>query len=119
MSTLIRIGVLYAAPAIAILAALVAFVVLLRRVRRGALHRTRAAWLYSTTLLLPVLVVIVIWGVGELASYFAVASDLFAWDAQASLGFLLSLLPLGGYVAAPIALLVLVFWAIMAGSRRT
>ena len=119
MSTLIRIGVLYAAPAIAILVAIASFVVLLRRVRRGALHPTRAARIYSTTLALPIVVVVVVWAVGEVSSYVSVAPEQFAWDAQASLGFALSLLPLAGYVALPIALLVVAFWAIMARARRS
>ena len=110
---------LYAAPVVAIAAAIVYFVVLLRRVRRGALRRTKAAWLYSTTLLLPLATVVAVWGVGELSSYFAAGSDEFAWDGAASFQFLVSLLPLGAYVGAPIVALVVSFWATMALSRPT
>jgi hypothetical protein len=115
--TLLRVGVFYAAPVVAVAVAIVYFVVLLRRVRRGALRRTKAALLYSTTLLLPLAVVVAVWGVGELSSYLAASSDEFTWDGAASMQFLLSLLPLGAYVGAPIAALVVSFWATMALSR--
>jgi hypothetical protein len=118
MEIFIRIGVLYAAPVIAVAVAIVYFVVLLRRVRRGSLDRSKAALRYSTTLLLPPAVVIAVWAAGELSSYFAAASADLAWDGTASLQFLLSLLPLGAYVGIPIVALVVSFWAVMAVSRR-
>jgi hypothetical protein len=114
----LRIGVLYVAPALAVLIAAAAFVVLLRRVRRGVLSRAKAAWLYSTALLLPFAAIVVVWGVGELSSYFAAGGGEFVWDPGVSLRFLAGLLPLAGYVGVPIALLVIAFWAMMATGGR-
>ncbi|MBI4194338.1 MAG: hypothetical protein HY526_04590 [Betaproteobacteria bacterium] len=56
----------------------------------------------------------IVWATAELASYFAVASDQYAWDAGAALQLLVSLYPLAAYVGAPIALLVIVFWSVLA-----
>jgi hypothetical protein len=54
------------------------------------------------------------WAVAELASYAAAGSDSYTWDYDAALGVLRSLLPIAGYVAAPIALSVVAFWALLA-----
>lgn len=72
--------------------------------------RKRAAALYSMTLLLPIAAVLVVWATAELASYLAIASDTYAWDADAALNVLISLLPIALYVAAPIAILAVSFW---------
>jgi hypothetical protein len=113
----LRIGVLYAAPALAVLIAAAAFVVLLRRVRRGELERARAARLYAATLLLPLAAIVVVWLVGEASSYFAAGAGEFVWDPGTSLRFLVGLLPLASYVAAPIAVLVAAFWLTLALAR--
>lgn len=113
----IKIGVLYGAPTLALLLAVIYFAVLLIRVRRGTMSRAKAAALYPGTLLLPVATVIVVWGTGELASYFAVAPGQFAWDSAAALQFLISLVPVAAYVGAPIVLLIISFWAALAFSR--
>jgi hypothetical protein len=113
MWTLVRIGTLYAAPVAAVLVALVAFAVLLRRVRRGTVTRARAAALYTGTLLLPLAAVATVWGMAELSSYFAAPAD-YAWDGGAAVQVLLSLLPLGTYVGAPIVLLIVAFWTTLA-----
>jgi hypothetical protein len=106
----IKIAVLYGAPIIAVLVAIVFLVVLLLRVRRGAITRGRAAAVYPVVLLLPVATLLIVWGTAEIASYLAVPSGRYAWDASAALDVLVSLLPIAGYVAAPIALLVVALW---------
>lgn len=108
----VRIGVLYAAPIVAIVLAITYFIVLFLRVRRGAISRERAVLRYARVLLLPIIVVIVVWGAGEISSYLAAPQD-YRWDAESSWTFLVSLLPLGLYVGVPIALLVIVFWLAM------
>ncbi len=118
MWTVVKIGTFYAAPVVAVLAALVYFAVLLLRVRRGTLTRTRAAALYTGTLLLPLAAVAAVWGVAELASYFAAPAE-YAWDAGAAMQVLLSLLPLAMYVGAPIVLLIVAFWATLAVMKST
>src|SRR4051812_36343670 len=105
----IRIGVLYGAPILAVGGALAYFVVMFRRVRRGAISRKRAALRYASVLLLPIVVVLAIWGTGEISSYFAAPDD-FHWDLESSRVFLMSLLPLAAYVGAPIAALFIAFW---------
>ena len=117
MWTLIKIGTFYAAPIAAVVAAFVLFVVLLRRVRRGTLPPAQAAILYACTLVFPLVAVGAIWGVAELANYAAAGSDTSAWDGAAALDVLLSLLPIAGYVAAPIALAVVAFWIVIARFR--
>jgi len=114
----VRIGVLYAAPIVAIVMAIAYFIVLFRRARRGAISREKAALRYASVLLLPIVVVLVIWAAGEFSSYFAAPED-FRWDAEASWSFLVSLLPLGLYVGIPTALLVIVFWLAVRFSRPT
>jgi hypothetical protein len=104
----VRIGVLYAAPIIAIVIAIAYFIVLFRRVRRGAIGRERAMLHYPSVLLLPFIVIVVIWGAGEISSYLAAPQD-YRWDAESSWSFLLTLLPLGLYVGVPIAGLVVLF----------
>lgn len=113
----IKIGVFYGAPIVAVVLAIVCFAVLLIRVRRGSTGRARAAAFYPGALLLSPATVIVIWGTGELASYFAVGPGEFIWDGDAAIGFLVSLLPIAAYVAIPIALLVVAFWVTLAVSR--
>jgi len=105
----VRIGVLYAAPVAAIAIAIAYFIVLFLRVRRGAISRERAALRYASVLLLPIAVIVVVWGAGEISSYLAASED-YRWDAEGSRSFLLSLLPLGLYVGVPIAGLVVLFW---------
>ena len=114
----IKIAVLYGAPVVAVLLALVFFVVLLMRVRRGAMTRGRAAALYPLVLLLPAVTLVVVWGTAELASYLAVPSGRYAWDAHAALDVLTGLLPIAGYVAAPIVVLILLFWATVGLFKR-
>ena len=104
----VRIGVLYAAPIVAIVVAIAYFIVLFLRVRRGAISREKAALRYASVLLLPIVVIAVVWGAGELSSYLAAPQD-YRWDAESSLSFLLGLLPLGLYVGVPIAGLVVLF----------
>ena len=116
MSTLIRIGVFYGAPIAAVVVAVTYFFVLARRVRLGIIARPRAALRYALTLLLPVVVLIAIWATAELSSYFASAGSL-EWDRDASIGVLIGLLPIAGYVALPIIALNIAFWAI-ARSRK-
>ena len=106
----IRIGVLYAAPIVALLVATGYFVVLLRRARRGALSRAAARRRYAHTLLLPLAVIVVVWATGEFASAFAVGIGHSTWDADASLQFLASLVPLGAYVLIPVLILNAGFW---------
>lgn len=117
MWTILKIGVFYGAPIVAVALAVAYFVVLLLRVRRAGLGRSKAALLYAWTLLLPIAVVVTVWGTAELAGYFAAASDGFAWNSSASISFLLSLFPLAGYVGVPIAALNVVFWATLALGR--
>jgi len=114
MWTLLKIGTFYAAPVVAVAAALVLFVVLLRRVRRGAQPRKSAALVYACTILFPLVAVGAIWGVAELSSFAAAGAEQFAWDREASLAVLASLLPIAAYVAAPIALSIIAFWIVLA-----
>ena len=113
----IKVGVFYGAPIVAVVLAIACFALLLVRVRRGAMSRGKAAALYPVTLLLPVAALIVVWGTAELAGYYAVPPGQYAWDGSAALQFLLSLLPLAAYVAIPIAVLVVLFWATLAFSK--
>jgi hypothetical protein len=114
----IKIGVFYGAPIAAVGLTIAWFAVLLVRVRRGTLSRGRAAALYPATLLLPFAALIIVWGTAELAGYYAVPSGQYAWDGSAALQFLLSLLPLAAYVLIPIAVLVVLFWAILGFSKK-
>jgi hypothetical protein len=110
----IKIGVLYGAPVLAMVLAMLYFVVLLLRVRRGAVTPAKAAARYPLALLLAPATVLVVWGTAEIASYLSVASGRYVWDAGAAWDVLVSLLPIAGYVAAPIALLVVAFWVTLA-----
>jgi hypothetical protein len=110
----IKIGVLYGAPVLAVVLAMLYFVVLLLRVRRGTVTPRRAATRYPLTLLLAPATVLVVWGTAEIASYLSVASGRYVWGAGAAWEVLVSLLPIAGYVAAPIALLIAAFWATLA-----
>ena len=114
----VRIGVLYAAPIVAIVMAIAYFIVLFLRARRGAISHGKAALRYASVLLLPIVVIAVVWGAGEISSYFAAPQD-YRWDAESSWSFLVSLLPLGLYVGVPTALLVIVFWLAVRFSRPT
>lgn len=105
MSIELRIGVLYATPVLAVLVALLYFLLLWRRMRRGAMSRSRALRRFGWMLVLPIAVVLVVWATGELASYLAVAGARYAFDVRAAAQFLWSLAPLAVYVAAPILLL--------------
>ena len=105
----IRIAVFYGAPIIAVGVAILYFALLLLRVRRATIEPRKAALRYTSVLLLPFAAVLVIWAAGEASSYLASSED-FHWDAEASRAFLMSLLPLGAYVGAPIVALVVTFW---------
>lgn len=113
----IKIAVLYGTPVLAVLLAIVWFVVLFRRVRRGVTGRARASALYALTLLLPFATVLVIWGTAEISSYLAVGSGGYVWDARLALDVLTSLLPIALYVGAPIAFLAIAFWLTLALRR--
>jgi hypothetical protein len=102
----VRIGVLYAAPVLAVAIAIVHCVRLWRSVRRGDLPRSAALGRFAWLLLLPIAVVLTVWATGEVASYFALGGGAYAFDADASMQFLWSLAPLAGYVALPIVLLL-------------
>ena len=106
----LRIAVLYGAPIVAVAAALVWFVLLWRRVRRGTLRPARAAALYPIALLLAPAAQAVVWATAELASYFSVPAGGFVWDPGEALVLLQALLPIAAYVGIPIAALVIVFW---------
>ena len=110
----IKIAVFYGAPILAVVLAIAYFAVILIRVRRGTINRRKAAALYSSTLLLPVAAVIVVWSTAELASYFAAGSDRFVWDGSAALQLMIGLLPIAAYAGAPIAVLVVSFWLTLA-----
>jgi hypothetical protein len=116
MGIAVRIGVLYGAPIIAVGVAILYFAILLLRVRRGATNARKAALRYASTLLLPLAVILIVWGAGEMSSYLAAPGD-YRWDPELSRSFLLSLLPLGAYVGAPIAALVVAFWVVMKSYR--
>src|SRR4030095_11680763 len=113
MSTLLRVGVFYGAPVVAVVWAIAYFVVVVRRWRRGILPRSSAALRYASTLLLPVVAVLAIWATAEISSYLASAGS-FEWDRAASIDVLRSLLPIGGYVALPIVALNMVLWVLLA-----
>jgi hypothetical protein len=113
----VRIGVLYGTPIVAVGAAILYFGVLLLCVRRGAIDARKAALRYACTLVLPLVVILIVWGAGEMSSYLAAPGD-YHWDAELSRSFLLSLLPLGAYVGAPIAALVVTFWVAMKSYRQ-
>jgi len=117
MSIAVRIGVLYGAPIIGVGAAILYFGVLLLRVRRGAIDAKKAPLRYASTLVLPLVVILIVWGAGEISSYLAAPGD-YHWDPESSRSFLLSLLPLGAYVGAPIAALVVAFWVAMRSYRQ-
>ncbi|HEX6006231.1 MAG TPA: hypothetical protein VFZ14_19730 [Burkholderiales bacterium] len=113
----IKIAVLYGVPVLAVLIAIVWFVVLFRRVRRGATSRRRAGALYVLTLLLPFAAVLVIWATAEISSYLAVGGNGYVWDARVTLDVLTSLLPIAVYVGAPIVLLAVAFWLTLAFAK--
>ncbi|MBI4195034.1 MAG: hypothetical protein HY526_08150 [Betaproteobacteria bacterium] len=113
----LKIGVFYGAPLVALVLAIAYFVVLLVRVRRGAIGRKKAAVRYSSTLLLAPATLIVVWGTAELTGYFAVPSGQYVWNASAAMDSLISLLPIAAYVGIPIAVLVLAFWSALAFSK--
>jgi hypothetical protein len=114
----IKIGVLYGAPVLAVVLAMVYFVLLLVRVRRGTVTPKKAAALYPLALLLAPATVLVVWGTAEIAGYLSVPSGRYVWDAGAAWEVLVSLLPIAGYVAAPIALLLVAFWVMLALRNR-
>jgi len=110
MCITLKIGMFYGAPILAVVLALLWFVVLLLRLRRGQITRLRAALSYGWALVLPVFAVLLIWLTGEIAGYFSSSVERFVWDAELSWQFLLGLLPLGFYVGAAILVLQLLFW---------
>ena len=117
MGTALRVGVFYGAPIAAIAVAVMYFAVLLLRVHNGAMPARQAARRFLLVLLLPIAVVLVVWGAGELASYLA-SPEQFQIDAAASTDFLMSLLPLAAYVGAPIVGLVIAFWSIASARHK-
>ncbi len=106
----LKIGMFYGAPILAVVLAMVWFVVLLLRVRRGQITRSRAVLCYGWALVLPVFAVLLIWLTGEIASYFSSSVERFVWDPELSWQLLSGLLPLGFYVGAAILGLQLLFW---------
>lgn len=114
----VRIAVFYGAPALALALALAYFAVLVLRVRRGTLGRARAAALYPLALLLAPAALALIWATAELASYLSVPAGGFAWDAGEALGLLYALLPIAAYVGIPVAVLTVVFWALLWAQGR-
>jgi len=115
----IKIGVFYGAPILAVLLAAACFAGLLRRVRRGATRRARAALYYAATLLLPLATIGVLWATAQLASYASVPSGQYVWDSGAAIALFIGLLPVAGYVGIPIAALVVLFWLTLAAGART
>lgn len=109
----LKIGVFYGAPILAVALALLWFVVLLLRVRRGRVTRSGAAFRYGWTLLLPVMAVLLIWLTGEAAGYFSSSLDQYAWNPEISLNLLQGLLPLGLYVGAAILVLHVLLWIVL------
>lgn len=109
----IKIAVFYGAPVIALVLAVVYFAVLWARVRRGVIDRKKAAVCYSGALLLPIAVLVVVWGTAELTGYFAIPSGQYAWDAGAAVDVLIGLLPLAVYVGIPVVVLVGLFWVLV------
>lgn len=103
---------------LAVVLAVAWFAMLLVRVRRGTMGTRKAAALYPLALLFPLAAVLMIWLVGELANYLALPSGQRVWDGAAALQFLMGLLPIAGYVAIPIAVLIVVFWTTLAMSKR-
>jgi hypothetical protein len=109
----LKIGMFYGAPILAVLLAVVWFVVLILRVRRGGISKLRAVLLYACTLLLPVLAVLLIGVTSEIAGYVSSSAERFSWDAALFVDLLLGLLPLGLYVGAVIVGLQVLFWIVL------
>ena len=110
----LKIGVFYGAPALAVVLALAWLAVLLLRVRRGRITRPGAALRACWTLALPVAAVVLIWFTGEIAGYFSSTVEHFSWNPQRSFGLLFGLLPIGIYVGAAIAALLVLFGIVLA-----
>lgn len=106
----LKIGMFYGAPILAVVLALLWFMVLLLRVRRGGISKPQAALRYGRALVLPVFAVLLIWLTGEVAGYFSSTVTQFNWDAGLSWSLLLGLLPIGLYVGAVIVALQVLFW---------
>lgn len=113
MLLVIKIGVFYGAPIAAVVLAVIYFAVLVVRVRRGAIVPRKAAIRYSAMLLLPVVVLIVVWGTAELTGYFALRPGQYVWNTGAAVEVLVSLIPLAAYVGMPIGALVVLFWVLV------
>lgn len=106
--TLFRIASLYLIPALAALAVLVAFCVLLLRVRRGELRTAAGAARFALAFVVPVAAVALLWAVTELGSIVLVGQD-YAFDAEAAWGTLVALAPVGFYLAGAVLVLLVVF----------
>lgn len=106
----LKIGMFYGAPILAVVLALVWFVMLLLRVRRGRITKPQAALRYGWALVLPLLAVLLIWLTGEIAGYFSSSVEQFTWDAGLSWHLLLGLLPIGLYVGVVIVGLQVLLW---------
>lgn len=113
----VKISIFYGIPILAIVLAAAYFFVLRRRVRRGAITGERARRRYTLTLLLPIAAVLIVWATAEAASYLAVASDEYRWDAGAAFGLFIDLLPIAAYIGAPIAVLIVLFWLTISSAR--
>ena len=113
-----KIAVLYGAPALAVAAATVYFLVLLRRVRRGSLAPGRAAALYPLAFVLAPAALGLVWITAELSSWLSVPGSSFVWDRAEALALLRALLPIAVYTGAAIAVLMIILWLILYASRR-
>jgi hypothetical protein len=110
----LKIGMLYGAPAAALVVALAWSVLTLRRVRRGSIDRARALWCHAWIFALPFAAVFAIWSTAEAASYFLFTGADFKWDAQGSLALLGVLVPVAGCLLGAMLVLHLALWAVLA-----
>jgi len=112
MPILIKIAILYGAPGLAVVLAVVAFVVSYLRVRAGKRTRASAIATYAATLLLPFLALLVVWLASDVSSFREAAPGASWSDYRPSIDLLKALLPLAGYLLIPIALLNVAFWVV-------
>lgn len=106
--TLFRIATLYLVPVLAALAVLVAFCVLLLRVRRGQLHVNAAAARFALTLAVPFVAVALLWAVTEAGSILLTGEG-YAFDAGAAWQTIVALAPIGLYLAGAVLVLLVAF----------
>ena len=103
MLTTIRIVSFYALPVLAVALALVAFLLLWRRVRSGALTAGQAIARYAVSLLFPLIAVVALWLIAAWGA--AQATGAFAPSPDA----LVALLPLAAWLELPIVVLMAAF----------